>query len=332
MRPMTLRLLPALGLSTLLAALLGAPPSARAVEPVDVVATTAMIADVAQTVAGPCAHVLALMGPGIDPHLYKASAGDVALLFAADAILTTGLNLEGQMGDVLAKLAQTKTTRAVASLAVPEDQVLHTGHGTGVDPHVWMDAGLWSRTVPVIGEAIAGLRPDCAADITARGAAYQTELAALDRWIRDSIATIPVHARLLVTAHDAFTYYGRSYGLEVRGIQGVSTDSEAGIADIRAVVDTVVARKVPAIFVESTINPRTIEAVIAAAADQNHKVALGGALFSDAMGPPETAEGTYIGMLRQNTLTIVTALGGKPEPLPAALHAWAARWKIEAGQ
>lgn len=310
----------ALRLALMLAAVL-AGPTARAADPARVVATVGMVADVARIVAGPCAATQALMAPGIDPHLYKASAGDVATLAQADAILTVGLNLEGQLGDVLARLARSRLVVAVGEAAVPEAERLTAGDYA--DPHVWMDGALWARTAPVIAQALGAIVPDCAADMAARAEAYRTELLALDAWVRASVATIPAERRLLVTAHDAFAYYGRAYGIEVRGIQGVSTDSEAGIADIRAVVDTVVADRVPAIFVESTINPRTVEAVIAAAADRGHALALGGSLHADALGAPDTPGGTYAGMLYENTRTIVTALGGTPVPLPAALHAWA---------
>lgn len=305
-------------------------PAVAAAQPV-AVATVGMLADVAQNVAGECVAVETMMGPGTDPHLYKASAGDVRLLFAADAILYVGNNLEGQLGEVLGKVAERKPTKAVSEAAVPPDRLIHPPAAHYPDPHVWMDAALWAGTAPVIAEVLGRVAPDCAGDMAARADAYVAELAALDAWVRASIATIPERQRILVTAHDAFAYYGRAYGIEVHGIQGVSTESEAGIADIRETADTVVGRQIPAVFIESTINPRTIEAVIAAAAGRGHAVALGPQLYSDAMGEAGSAAGTYIGMIHANTVAIVTALGGRPAPLPGALVAWADRWNVEKG-
>ena len=173
------------------------------------------------------------------------------------------------------------------------------------------------------------MAPDCAATMRADAAAYAGELTALHDWIGASIASIPEDQRVLVTAHDAFAYYGRAYGIDVQGIQGISTEAEAGIADIRAVVDRVVELGVPAVFVESTINPRTIQAVVDGAAARGHAVTIGGELYSDAMGAPGTPAGTYIGMMRANTLTITEALGGEPAPWPAELMDWAERWSLE---
>lgn len=311
----------------LLAAALGAG-AALAGEPPRVVATTGMVGDVARTVAGECAAVEVLMGPGVDPHLFKASAGDVRTLQRADLILYSGLSLEGQLGEVLAKLGRQKRTLAVAEAAVPATELIAAQGAYGIDPHVWMDASLWRRTVAVVAAALGELAPDCAAAMARRAEAYETELAALHAWIAASIVTIPAPQRILVTAHDAFSYFGRAYRIEVAGIQGISTESEAGIADIRAMVDVVVARRVPAVFIESTINPRTVQAVIDAAAARGHVVRLGGELYADAMGADGTADGTYIGMLVANTRAIVAALGGRLEPLPEALRDWAERWNV----
>ena len=192
-----------------------------------------------------------------------------------------------------------------------------------------MDVSQWALTAPVIAEVLGELAPDCAAAMQTRATAYMGELAGLHEWVRASVATIPDEQRVLVTAHDAFAYYGRAYGIDVAGIQGISTESEAGIADIRQTVDLVVARNVPAVFIESTINPRTIQAVIDAAAGRGHDVALGSQLYSDAMGEAGTAAGTYIGMIHANTLAIVSALGGTPVALPEALATWAARWNMQ---
>lgn len=304
---------------------LGAPQSGTAEEPVLVVTTIGMIADVAERVAGDCARVEALMGPGVDPHLYQASASDVRLFRDADAILYSGYSLEGQLGAVLERLGAQKPTVAVSPSAIDPVNLITVQDVYGIDPHLWMDASLWSRIAPVIADTLEPLAPDCAAAMEARVAALQAELQALHTWIGDSIASIPAEQRILVTAHDAFNYFGRAYGIEVAGIQGISTESEAGVADIRDMVAVVVGRNVPAVFIESTINPRTVQAVIDAAAGRGHEVEIGGELYSDAMGEAGTVGGTYIGMLYENTVTIVAALGGRQAPLPEELADWAER-------
>ncbi|NBC33761.1 MAG: zinc ABC transporter solute-binding protein [Alphaproteobacteria bacterium] len=303
--------------------------AATAQEPVLAVTTIGMIADVAETVAGDCARVEALMGPGVDPHLYQASAGDVRLFRDADAIFYSGYSLEGQLGTVLERLASQKPTVAVSPVAIDPANLITVQDVYGIDPHLWMDAGLWQQIAPVIAATLAEIVPDCDAAMQARAEAYQVQIQALDGWIRESIATIPDQQRILVTAHDAFNYYGRAYDIAVAGIQGISTESEAGVADIRDMVDVVVERGVPAVFIESTINPRTIRAVIESAAERGHEVTIGGELYSDAMGEAGTVGGTYIGMLYENTVTIVEALGGSPAPLPEALAGWAESWGID---
>jgi manganese/zinc/iron transport system substrate-binding protein len=312
-----------------LAAALGAAGSDARAADVTAVATVGMIGDVVRNVAGDCVAVETLMGPGIDPHLYQASAGDVRLFQRADAIFYAGYALEGQLGEVLERLGERKPTVAVAPAAIEPGELITVQDVYGIDPHLWMDVSLWWRIAPTVAATLVELAPDCAEAMEAGVETYQRRLAALHDWIGASVASIPEDQRVLVTAHDAFAYYGRAYGIEVRGIQGISTEAEAGIRDIRDVVDLVVERGVPAIFVETTINPRTIQAVVDAAADRGHQVRVGGELFSDAMGAPGTAEGTYIGMLHANTMRIVTALGGEPAPWPAELEEWAKRFDVE---
>ncbi len=321
----------ALGLG-LLSLSIAAPVPANTDAAPRVVATIAMIGDVAANVAGECARIDTLMGPGVDPHLYQAKASDVRLFEGADAILYSGYSLEGQLGKVLEKLSAKKPTVAVAPASIGTAELITVQDIYGIDPHLWMDAALWGRIAPTIAETLAEVAPDCGEAMRQRAAEYRERLEALDTWIGKSIATIPERQRVLVTAHDAFAYYGRAYGIEVEGIQGISTESEAGIADIREMVDTVVEREVPAIFIESTINPRTINAVIDGAAERDHEVVIGGELFSDAMDAPDTPAGTYIGMLRANTIAIVEALGGKPAPWPEPLSGWAERWDIDEGE
>lgn len=317
----------------LVALLLGALPSqARPVAPLKVVTTIGMLGDVVEHVGGDCAEVTALMGPGVDPHLYQASARDVNTLQKADLILYSGYSLEGQLGEVLERFGEIKPTLAVAPASIDRDTLITVQDSYGIDPHLWMAADLWAQTIPTITEALTEQRPGCADTIQQNAEDYASQLEALHDWIRRSIATIPDEQRILVTAHDAFNYYGRAYGIEVAGIQGISTEAETGIADIREMANVVVERKVPAIFVESTINPRTVQAVINAARQQGQPVSIGGQLYSDAMGEAGTAGGTYLGMLYFNTRHIVEALGGKLPPLPDALNGWAQRWDIATDQ
>jgi manganese/zinc/iron transport system substrate-binding protein len=301
----------------------------------DAVATTGMVADVVAKVGGDCANVTMLMGPGIDPHLYRASAGDVETLSRADIIFYNGLNLEGQLGEVLSRLGRRVPTVAVAEGAVAEGAVAeeHLLEGEDAfegqpDPHLWMDASLWARTAEVVAAALGEQRPECADDMTARAESYRAQLMALHDWVAASIASIPEAQRVLVTAHDAFTYFSQAYDIEVAAIEGISTEAEASLADIREAADTVVETGVPAIFVETTINPRTIEAVQAAARDRGAEVVIGGELFGDAMGEEGSAEGSYIGMIRSNTVTIVGALGGEVAAWPEALADWAESWDM----
>lgn len=298
--------------------------------PVNAVVTIAMIGDVVKNVGGPCVDVTAIMGAGIDPHLYEPSAADVQTFRDAEVIFFSGYSLEGQLGDVLERFGEDKPTVAVSPASIDPASLFTVQDVYGIDPHIWMDASLWSRIAPTIAQTLGELRPDCAAQMTANAAAYQAQLAALHDWAKASIASIPERQRTLVTAHDAFNYYGRAYGIGVEAIQGISTEAEASVADIRATVDTVVEAGVPALFVETTINPRTVQSVIDAAQQQGLAITIGGALFSDAMGEAGTAAGTYIGMIFENTVTITRALGGEVAPIPEALAGWAEEWNAAA--
>ena len=283
-----------------------APPQADG--PLRIVTTTGMIADSAARIAGDLAEVEALMGPGVDPHLFKASEGDVRRLAESDLILYNGLYLEGKMGDILVKLARQRPVVAVAD-AVPEERRREPPELAGsYDPHVWFDVGLWRLTIAPVTEALVELLPEEEETLRARAATWDEELAQLDAWVVERIAEIPPEHRLMITAHDAFGYFGDRYGVEVVGIQGISTLSEAGLQDVDRVVDLVVERQVPALFVESSVPRRAIEAVQAAAQARGHEVEIGGELFSDAMGPAGTPEGTYVGMVEHNVNTLVEAL------------------------
>ena len=302
--------------------------------PLDVVATVGMVADVIREVGGPCVDVTVLMGPGIDPHLYRASAGDVARLGRAALIVYNGFNLEGQLGAVLDRIGTRVATLALAESIAAKvgEEVLLEGEdafSAQADPHLWGDASLWARGATVAAERLTDLRPDCGDELAERAAAYRSQLEALHAWAAASVASIPEGQRTLITSHDAFEYFGAAYGLDVAGIEGISTESEASIADIRDATDLVTATGVRAIFIETTISPRTIEAVQAAVRDRGGEVAIGGALFGDAMGEHGSPEGTYVGMVRHNVRVIVSALGGDLAPWPDALAPWAEAWGLE---
>ncbi|MCW4149328.1 zinc ABC transporter substrate-binding protein [Halomonas sp. 18H] len=320
------------GVALLVTTCLTAPAMAQTPEakPINAVSTTGMVGDVVQQVGGECLAGSNLMGPGVDPHLYQASARDVSTLQQAEIIFYSGYSLEGQLGDVLERLGETRPTIGVAPASTDADELISTQDEYGLDPHLWMDASLWSRIVPTVADALSEVRPACESRFRDNAEAYVVELEALHQWVEESIASIPDAQRILVTAHDAFNYYGRAYGIEVAGIQGLSTSTETGVADIRRMAELVVERGVPAVFVESTISPRTVQAVIEAARQQGQDVSIGSQLYSDAMGEAGTLDGTYIGMLYRNTRHIVEALDGEVAALPDALQDWARRWDIPA--
>jgi manganese/zinc/iron transport system substrate-binding protein len=279
--------------------------------PITVVATTGMVGDVARGVGGALVQVTTLMGPGVDPHLYKASQGDIARLANADIIMYNGLNLEGKMGDIFVKMARNRPVVAVTE-AIDHDRLREPPEFLGhFDPHLWFNVALWSDVVPVVAAALADLDPAHRATYEANAAKYVTDLQALHVWTREQLSQVPVEQRVLVTAHDAFGYFGDAYSVDVVGLQGISTVAEFGLKDIQRIVDTLVARKIKAVFVESSIPRRSIEAVVAGAQARGHDVVIGGELFSDAMGAPGTEEGTYLGMVRANVNTIVDALSGR---------------------
>jgi manganese/zinc/iron transport system substrate-binding protein len=246
------------------------------------------------------------MGPGVDPHLYKPSESDVRRLGGADLILLNGLHLEGKMGDILEKMGRSRPVVAVAE-AVPVDDRIAFAEGE-YDPHVWFDPLLWARIAEPIGDALAGVAPEHADRFRSEAAAFRSEMEELHAWVEARVAELPEERRVLVTAHDAFGYFGRRYGVEVVGLQGISTLAEAGLRDVERLTDLIVDRRIPAIFVESSVPRRSIEAVQAACRARGHDVAIGGQLFSDSMGAAGTPEGTYTGMVRHNVDTLVEAL------------------------
>lgn len=271
-----------------------------------VTVTTGMIADLVRNIGREHVEVTALMGPGVDPHLYKASEGDIGKLSGAQIIFYNGLHLEGRMGDILVKMSRTKPTVAVAE-GIPEDRLLENVDGAE-DPHIWFDVQLWMKGAEVVRETLVKEDPARKADYEQNAAAYLKDLEQLDRYAREQLAQVPQSQRVLVTAHDAFGYFGRAYAVEVMGLQGISTAAEYGLADVQKLVDLLVQRKIKAVFVESSVPKRSIEALVEGAKARGHAVAIGGELFSDAMGAAGTPEGTYVGMVRHNVDTIVKAL------------------------
>lgn len=277
-----------------------------------ITATTGMVADVARAVAGDRAEVVGLMGPGVDPHLYKPTRSDVQRLMDADVIFYNGLLLEGKMTDTLVRAATSgKPVHAVTEL-LDDSYLLEPEEFEGHhDPHVWMDPGTWIQTIGVVTDALIGLDPDHTETYQSNAGQYHEDLFALDAYALRVLFTVPESSRVLVTAHDAFNYFGKRYGFEVVGIQGISTESEAGVRDIEQLVELLVDRNIGAVFVESTVSQRNIDALIAGANARGHTVTIGGELFSDAMGDAGTYEGTYIGMIDHNVTTIARALGGE---------------------
>jgi len=282
--------------------------------PFKVTATIGMIADVAREIAGEHADVVNLIGEGIDPHAFMATKGDIDLLDQSDLIFYNGLHLEGKMGQVLeSQQSKGKPVYAVAEALLESDYQI-IGGATESDPHVWMDVQAWSLVAREITTRLAEFDPTHAPDYEKNFTAYSAKLAHLDEMARSSFATIPEKNRALVTAHDAFSYLGRAYGIQVRGIQGISTESEAGVKGIEELVKFLVESDLPAVFVESSVSDKSVKAIIEGAASQGKKVRIGGELFSDAMGEAGTYEGTYIGMIDHNVTTITRALGGEAPP------------------
>lgn len=274
----------------------------------EVVCTTGMVGDMVRQVAGDRANVSVLMADGVDPHLYKPTRDDVAKMLKADVIFYSGLHLEGRMQDTLEKIAQRGITAVPVTQNIKPEELLTEGQVT--DPHVWMDPALWSQCLGVVCEILSAKDAAGSALFQSHADEYHTKLMELSAFAKNAIATIPQEQRILITAHDAFQYFARSTGLTVASIQGLSTASEAGVADINRLVDLIVSRKIPALFVESTLSEKNVRAVMEGANARGWEVHLGGMLYSDSMGAAGSDEGTYFGMIEHNVRTIATALGG----------------------
>lgn len=281
-----------------------------AAERLTIVCTVGMVADVVKQVAEDRAEVIQLMDAGIDPHGYKPTRDDMLRLQKADVVFYSGLMLEGKMAATLETLSRSQKVYPVTQ-GIPTEQLIFpaTEHHEA-DPHVWMDVSIWAKTAYFIADRLSELDPTHAERYRKNADTYAKTCLTFHEWAKQVIQTVPEDRRVLITSHDAFNYFGRAYGVEVKGVQGISTESEANIRDINHLVDLLVRRRIRAVFVESSVAPKNLQAVIEGARARGHTVTIGGELFSDAMGPSQTYEGTYLGMMDHNVTTIVKALGG----------------------
>ncbi|MEQ8927338.1 MAG: zinc ABC transporter substrate-binding protein [Fulvivirga sp.] len=283
-------------------------PSDKEEEKPQIVTTTGMIADAVKNIVGETAEVEALMGPGVDPHLYKATQGDLQRLTEADIIFYNGLHLEGKMGEILEKLSRQKPVIAVAAEIDTSLLFRVPQFNNNYDPHIWFDVSLWSTAVRHITISMIKQQPLNKELYLANEAIYQSRLDSLNVFVKNEMASIPPRQRVLITAHDAFGYFGKAYDIEVKGLQGISTISEYGLRDVSDLVDFIIERKIKAVFVETSVSEKAINAVVQGCKQSGFDVQIGGNLYSDAMGKAGTPEGTYIGMVKANVSTIVNAL------------------------
>lgn len=279
--------------------------------PLQILCTTSQVADLLSHIAGEHAEVTGLMGPGVDPHLYKAAPSDRQKFNQADILFYNGMHLEARLTDMLVQMARYKPAVAVtAGLQEADDERLleppeFEGH---YDPHIWHDAALWADCARYAAEQLAAFDPTRAEDYRRNAGRYIEQLLAIHQQAREQLAQIPAPQRVLVTAHDAFGYFGQAYGIEVHGLQGISTVDEPNVTAMEMLVDLLVENKIKAVFIESSVPRRNVESLIEAARARGHQVRIGGELYSDAMGEPGTPEGTYLGMFEHNVNTIVEAL------------------------
>jgi len=277
----------------------------------NIVATTGMVADAVKNIVKDKAEVTALMGPGVDPHLYKATQGDLTKLTNADVIFYNGLHLEGKMQEIFEKMGRTKTVYATTN-GLPENLLMPLEGGENskykYDPHIWFNVELWSKTLKGIADKLSEVDKANATSYQNNYKAYEKELTGLHNKIVEDIKQIPEAQRILITSHDAFGYLGNAYDFKVRALQGISTVNEFGLQDVKRLVDFITSNKIKSIFVESSVPSKNLEAVIAGCKGKGSDVSIGGELFSDAMGAAGTPEGTYVGMVKHNFSTIINAL------------------------
>ncbi len=275
----------------------------------NVVATVGMVGDMVENVGGDHVNVQSIMGPGVDPHLYQPSAGDIALMGEADVIFYVGLHLEGKMVEVLESLGEEKIVVALSD-AVDEGSLLSADPDSTYahDPHIWFNVDLWSQAVPLVAETLSIADSENAESYAVSGESYAAQLVELDAWVEERVVELPEEQRVLITAHDAFEYFGDAYGFEVRGIQGISTASDYGLKDLEELIDFIVERQIKAVFIESSVSDKSIKSLQEGVNGEGWEIVIGGELFSDAMGDAGTVEGTYVGMVEHNVNTIVNAL------------------------
>jgi manganese/zinc/iron transport system substrate-binding protein len=274
--------------------------------PIHVVCTTGMVADLVRNIGGRHVRITQLMKAGVDPHLYKASPGDISSLNEADLICYSGQHLEGKMADLLHQLSHTRRSVAVTD-GVAKEQLLKNDDGI-VDPHLWFDVSIWQQAAHRVLNELCNYDPSHAEEYKKAASVYDAELQKLHQYAREQLATIDSARRVLVTAHDAFHYFGRAYQLEVKSIQGISTESEASVKQVNDLVAFMVERKIKAVFVESSVSEKNIKALVEGCASRGHLVVIGGELYSDAPGKDGTPDATYVGMVKHNVDTIVKAL------------------------
>tara|TARA_B100000787_G_scaffold137083_1_gene105929 strand:- start:237 stop:1178 length:942 start_codon:yes stop_codon:yes gene_type:complete len=274
----------------------------------NVVVTTSMLTDLVKNIGGDLINIQGLMGAGVDPHLYKASEGDVSKLFNADVIFYNGLHLEGKLVEVFEKMEAQKTTVALGEFLAKDGLIGSDYFASNYDPHVWFNIQYFKEFSDKVTNVLSNKDPKNAGSYTVNNIAFQQELDLLQTTVVNTIATLAPEKRILVTAHDAFNYFGKAYGFKVVGLQGLSTATEAGVQDVQQLSEYIIKNKVKAVFIESSVPRRTIEALEAAVLSKGHQVSIGGSLYSDALGDAGSVEGTYIGMFLYNVKTIVNAL------------------------
>lgn len=292
----------------LVISIVGCKNDSKKSDKLNVVTTTTMLTDLVENIGGDYITVNGLMGAGVDPHLYKASEGDVSKLYNADVIFYGGLHLEGKLVEIFERMEGSKTTVGLGDL-LPKDELIGSDFfASNYDPHVWFNIQYYKEFSEIVTNTLAEKDPKNAETYKTNNIAYQEKLDLLEIEIKSKIETLPKEKRILVTAHDAFNYFGKAYNFEVVGLQGLSTATEAGVQDVQRLSSFIIDNKVKAIFVESSVPKRTIEALQEAVLSKNHEVSIGGSLYSDALGNKGTEEGTYLGMFRYNVNTIVNAL------------------------
>ncbi len=276
----------------------------------NIIATTGMVTDLVLNIAGPAAEVRGIMGSGIDPHSYRHTRSDIVSMTKADIVFYHGLGLEVQMMELFEQLLKKVTVHSVADQLDSSRLLKHADYENAYDPHIWMNPLIWAGTIDSVVDVLSQARPEQRDVFIKNANRYRMQLMELDAYSNDVLSSVPKESAILITAHDAFAYFGAAYGFEVIGVQGISTNSEAGLFRIGELVEILVKRKIAAVFVESSVSDRNLLALIEGAGAQGHEVSLGGELFSDAMGPEGSYEGTYLGMIDHNVTTIAKALGG----------------------